>query len=209
MKSKWFLTLLLILVASTITAAIIYREHWIMFVVFAASLLLMAVFMFLWSSSYKLLEYLIWPRGILSNDDRGNEVEFREIKKMPSGDQITKQDLTEAIKRTKKFDLSGVTIVLCATFLIGLGSWAFFYFTKIDLPLWADWLVSIFYTLMAFLVMRFIKVKFLIAYAKILLTINRCASCGYSLKELPLADDGCTICPECGAAWKLQPGIPQ
>ena len=30
-----------------------------------------------------------------------------------------------------------------------------------------------------------------------------CASCGYSLAGLPPAPDGCTVCPECGSAWKL------
>lgn len=32
----------------------------------------------------------------------------------------------------------------------------------------------------------------------------RCASCLYPLHDLPLESDGCTICPECGAAWKLE-----
>lgn len=30
-----------------------------------------------------------------------------------------------------------------------------------------------------------------------------CGACGYSLDRLPADDDGCTVCPECGAAWKL------
>ncbi|MCA9306278.1 MAG: zinc ribbon domain-containing protein [Phycisphaerales bacterium] len=33
---------------------------------------------------------------------------------------------------------------------------------------------------------------------------KRCASCGYSLAELTMEDDGCTVCPECGAAWRLK-----
>ncbi|MCB9842433.1 MAG: hypothetical protein H6812_04170 [Phycisphaeraceae bacterium] len=39
-----------------------------------------------------------------------------------------------------------------------------------------------------------------------LLLVRRCASCGYSIKGLPSQDDGCTVCPECGAAWKLPEG---
>jgi hypothetical protein len=31
-----------------------------------------------------------------------------------------------------------------------------------------------------------------------------CLACGYSLKDLPSDPDGCTICPECGAAWRLE-----
>ena len=33
-----------------------------------------------------------------------------------------------------------------------------------------------------------------------------CASCGYDMRGLPSDPDGCTLCPECGAAWKLGKG---
>jgi hypothetical protein len=29
-----------------------------------------------------------------------------------------------------------------------------------------------------------------------------CASCGYDLKSIGPEEDGCRICPECGAAWR-------
>jgi hypothetical protein len=32
-----------------------------------------------------------------------------------------------------------------------------------------------------------------------------CASCGYDLRGLPAAPDGCTVCPECAGAWRLPP----
>ncbi len=35
-----------------------------------------------------------------------------------------------------------------------------------------------------------------------LLAARRCASCAYSLGGAT-ASDGCTVCPECGAAWRL------
>lgn len=209
MKRNLIIALFTILVASLITAAIIYREHWEVFIVIAVCLLLMAAVTFAYSSSYKLLEYLFWPRGVQSLDDRGDAVEIREIRKMPSGNQITKQEQTAAMKRIKKSDMTGVLIVFYATFIYFCGSLAFFYFTKVDLPLWADWFLGIVNVAIPFLVARFIKVKILIARAKGLVAVSRCASCGYNLKELPLADDGCTICPECGAAWMLQPGISQ
>lgn len=31
----------------------------------------------------------------------------------------------------------------------------------------------------------------------------RCAVCGYDMRGRVAEDDGCTVCPECGAAWKL------
>lgn len=30
-----------------------------------------------------------------------------------------------------------------------------------------------------------------------------CGSCCYSIDSLPSEQDGCTVCPECGAAWRL------
>lgn len=30
-----------------------------------------------------------------------------------------------------------------------------------------------------------------------------CAGCWYPLNDVPTASDGCTVCPECGAAWRL------
>ncbi len=31
-----------------------------------------------------------------------------------------------------------------------------------------------------------------------------CANCGYEMGRIPAEPDGCTICPECGAAWRLE-----
>jgi len=36
-----------------------------------------------------------------------------------------------------------------------------------------------------------------------LLAAGLCASCAYSIDGIPPAPDGCAVCPECGAAWKL------
>jgi hypothetical protein len=32
---------------------------------------------------------------------------------------------------------------------------------------------------------------------------GHCASCGYSLATLIPAEDRCTLCPECGSAWRV------
>lgn len=36
-----------------------------------------------------------------------------------------------------------------------------------------------------------------------LLDLGRCGSCSHPIASLPCEADGCTICPECGAAWRL------
>lgn len=38
---------------------------------------------------------------------------------------------------------------------------------------------------------------------KEMLARARCASCGYSLVGVPREADGCTVCPECAAAWRV------
>lgn len=35
-------------------------------------------------------------------------------------------------------------------------------------------------------------------------TIGRCAWCDYELDGLTPEADGCTVCPECGAAWRME-----
>lgn len=35
------------------------------------------------------------------------------------------------------------------------------------------------------------------------LRAGMCASCCYVMSGLPGAEDGCTVCPECGSAWKM------
>lgn len=42
-----------------------------------------------------------------------------------------------------------------------------------------------------------------------LLREGLCPSCGYEIKTVPPQADGCSVCPECGAAWRLAlPGQP-
>jgi len=36
------------------------------------------------------------------------------------------------------------------------------------------------------------------------ISLGRCASCGYDLSHHHPEADGCTVCPECGAAWLLR-----
>ena len=37
-----------------------------------------------------------------------------------------------------------------------------------------------------------------------ILRIGRCPSCLYELDGVPAEPDGCTVCPECGAAWRVE-----
>lgn len=46
------------------------------------------------------------------------------------------------------------------------------------------------------------------AVARYWLSIGQCASCRYDLANIEPAPDACTVCPECGAAWKITPPNP-
>jgi hypothetical protein len=39
--------------------------------------------------------------------------------------------------------------------------------------------------------------------AAVFLREGLCPSCVYPLKDISPQQDGCTVCPECGAAWKM------
>lgn len=38
--------------------------------------------------------------------------------------------------------------------------------------------------------------------ARTIAAAGHCPTCGYSFAELEAAADGCTVCPECGGAWR-------
>lgn len=39
-----------------------------------------------------------------------------------------------------------------------------------------------------------------------LLTSDICPACAYRIAGVPPEPDGCTVCPECGAAWRMEHG---
>ncbi len=41
--------------------------------------------------------------------------------------------------------------------------------------------------------------------AEQLLQARLCGACGYSIESIETSSDGCRVCPECGAAWRVPP----
>src|SRR5262249_37412294 len=41
------------------------------------------------------------------------------------------------------------------------------------------------------------------ARVDLMLRHTLCPDCGSSIKNIPAAPDGCTVCPKCAAAWKM------
>ncbi len=48
------------------------------------------------------------------------------------------------------------------------------------------------------------RAKYIKGVTAVMLQYRHCPGCGYNLRELPIdAEDGATVCPECGCAWRL------
>jgi hypothetical protein len=45
-------------------------------------------------------------------------------------------------------------------------------------------------------------------YRAMIAANGHCAACGYEIMDLPPEPDGCTVCPECGGAWRCQEKSP-
>ncbi len=43
-------------------------------------------------------------------------------------------------------------------------------------------------------------------YAQEIMRLDRCPACLHLIREIGPAADGCTVCPECGGAWRLNSG---
>ncbi len=55
------------------------------------------------------------------------------------------------------------------------------------------------------LAFRIIRSEYTNRVAAVMLRYLHCPHCGYSIRGLPIApDDGTTVCPECGCAWRLE-----
>lgn len=75
---------------------------------------------------------------------------------------------------------------------------------KLHLPLWSMFLVAVPLGLIpsasiAFIARRAGGERIARIYAR----ASFCGSCGYDLKGLTPAEDGCTVCTECGSAWRI------
>ncbi len=202
-KRRLFVAVLLSICAGVIVAVSIIRPHWSLLVFLAAGFVLAIGLLALYSSLLELIEWMIWPRGVRSVDARGNEIELRDIKKMPSGDEITKRMLACGRKRVRFVAPSGWRPWFLLLWSFAVTAYLSLLFFGVSLPSWSGWMITCIIVLGGILSTRVCRTVGLEIQASSLLAIDRCASCGYQLGKLPVEVDSCTICPECGAAWKL------
>jgi hypothetical protein len=146
-----------------------------------------------------------WRRPTFS-DDRGKRVtavslaDIRNAEGGGSGGPLTRH-LHELAKSGRQ-RLSWIEVVTLCTYVV---VWMFVYYIFTLIWPFSD----------RFLAVNLFLVLYFGAYAiqrslgrgngrnvaAAALADGYCGSCGYSLKMLKHGDDGCVVCPECGAAW--------
>ncbi len=202
-KRLLFVAVLVAVSVGVIVAVSIIRPDWFLLVFLAAGLVLFIGFMGLSSSLLELIEWVIWPRGVRGVDARGNEIELRDIKKMPSGDQITRQWRAQAKNRPVASPRTNKIFMLWCIGLLCFFGVAALSILGVQFPTWANWVFTLISVPLTILSMRLLRVIFVRWQCAWIVANGRCGSCGYDLAKLPVAEDGCTVCPECGAAWQL------
>ncbi len=202
-KRFLFVVVLLAICVGVIVAVSIIRPHWFLLVFLAAGLVLVIGFMALYSSLFKLIEWVIWPRGVRGVDTRGNEIELRDIKKMPSGDEITRQWRAKAKNRPVMNSRTGKCLVFLTVSLICFFGVIALMIFGVEFPAWMNSVLAIISVPLSIVGLRMFRVVALRVHCAWVVANGRCGSCGYELAKLPIAEDGCTVCPECGAAWQL------
>ena len=200
---RLFVAVLLAISVGVIVAVSIIRPDWFLLIVLAVALVLSVAAMATYDSLVRLLEWVIWPRGVRGVDARGTEIELREIKKMPSGDEITRQWRAKAKNRPAMSPRTTKILVFwCAGLLCFFGVAALL-ILGVQLPTWTGSVFALVSVPLTIVSMRLFKVIALRWQSAWIVANGRCGSCGYDLAMLPDEDDGCTVCPECSAAWQL------
>lgn len=91
--------------------------------------------------------------------------------------------------------------------------WIFFLVFCLACVVWAEspWYWPLFFLPIALAVWRIQLFRYRIALDIVTSwRIGRkCLGCRYDLSRQESGFDGCTVCPECGAAWKLNAGHPR
>lgn len=132
-------------------------------------------------------------------DDRGNEVVYRDP--MDHGTQLSDSERKRMGAKPGKIRgwIFGLSI------MISFASWAFrmrqWSFAKISIHLG---IVVVFTLIATWMVLPLIR-RMLWSWrwqAKYK-AIGRCPACQYSLVAIDPEQDGATVCPECGGAWRM------
>jgi predicted RNA-binding Zn-ribbon protein involved in translation (DUF1610 family) len=162
----------------------------LIFLILLAAVVLLVLFT---GAVQNVVERLFWPRGVLAPDQRGRKVELRERRKMPTPFRFDR-------KRQRRWFKAHPPPWWGWLLICGLGAVG-----------WVALRIPSQYSALGYAVIplfmlssRWLKVAGLRMRAPFYISLGRCASCGYDLSHHHPESDGCTVCPECGAAWRLR-----
>jgi hypothetical protein len=154
---------------------------------------------------YDFVQCLFWPRGVTRRDDRGVVVEVRLRREMATRIDTRRERLNRVWAsmledHVLRVPMRRFNVALLSTFLI-LGG---FVVAATVFNVSALWFVLPIVGLpLGLYTSRVGRLLCVYLDSVVVLSAGHCASCGYELAQLPPEDDGCTVCPECGAAWRL------
>jgi hypothetical protein len=137
---------------------------------------------------------------------------YFDRKPMPRPDRLGKQRERRVRRRVLRVVLGAYwwkAVVSLAVLLGGAAAVGYLSSPLIRLlgdmgvPLWlAGGFSAMPYLLVLIVVVRALKPQ-RYSVAVVFIQERICPSCLYDLQNLPPQEDGCTVCPECGAAWRL------
>lgn len=148
------------------------------------------------------LKQVFWLKAVTRLDDRGTEIGVHEREERPDRPALTPEQ-SERIwiwlrRRRSPWRFVVPSLIILAMAVCTLGVSLF----MVPLSEAVRWAIVLGLALFVAMCQRSLTVAAAPgSYA--LLAIGRCPSCDYDLAHLPPEADGCTVCPECGAAWRL------
>ncbi len=150
-----------------------------------------------------LVHGVIWPRGVSDRDVRGKEIRIRETWNMPTRFKFTREQDVAYKKWLRMQPVLWTVLLWVVPWFIPLLILVLQMSTEIvpePVFLWSlllSCLVAVEFSVYS------VRGALLREKSRFYPVIRRCASCGYDLSGLKAEEDGCTVCPECGAAWRL------
>jgi hypothetical protein len=153
---------------------------------------------------------LLKRRQYTRSDDRGRPVVLRAYNEVPPALKLTAEELeiARAWHKNHRFPwretwlfLLGLALAICILFLPHLNGLQV-------APIW-DWVSALIAIVIVIAIAPILTAALLRHASNGVLAARRCPSCYHHLRLLPVEADGCTVCPGCGAAWRLAERKPE
>ncbi len=193
----WIILGVVVVVASMVAMAL--GIHWLAIAAISITVIAPIAVIGGWVAAISFIQRLIWPRGVLDSDHRDQATFLQDSKDFG----LAKAERTRARIAASQL---GRLALFTGRGLIAFLSWCLppLVFGAFDPPPVLEWSIGGVWWLFAMVVIvRHMKVQGIRWESRGLIAIGCCPSCGYDLLKLPVEDDGCRVCPECGAAWRL------